>query len=60
MVGEVPIGGVGYHAHHPCRFTEHHGVGATGSGQLEACGDQAVPDGASRPSSPLCLVCLPS
>ncbi len=47
-VGEVPVGGVGYHAHHPCRFTEHCGVRATGPGQLEPCGDQAVADGTSR------------
>jgi hypothetical protein len=60
MVGEVPIGGVGHHAHLPGRLTEHHGVRATAPGQLEACGDQAVADGASGASSPLCLVCLPS
>ena len=47
-VGEVPVGGVGHHAHHPGRFTEHHGVRATGPGQLEPGGDQAVADGASR------------
>ena len=35
MVGKVPVGGVGHHAHHPRRFTEHHRVRATGPGQLE-------------------------
>jgi hypothetical protein len=58
MVGEVPVGGVGHHAHLPGRFTEHHGVRATAPGQLEAGGDQAVPDGAPRPALPLWLVCL--
>ena len=55
-VGEVPVGGVGHHAHHPGRFTEHHGVRATRPGQLEPRGDEAVADGASRPSPPLRLV----
>ena len=58
-VGEVPVGGVGHHAHHPGRFTEHHGVRATGPGQLEPGCDQAVADGASRPSPPLRLVDFP-
>ena len=58
-VGEVPVGGVGHHAHHPGRFTEHHGVRATGPGQLEPGRDQAVADGASWPAAPLRLVYLP-
>ena len=52
-VGEMPVGGVGHHAHHPCRFTQHNGVRAAGAGQLEPGGDQAVADGASRPPSSL-------
>ena len=48
-VGEVPVGGVGHHTHHPGRFTQHHGVRATGPGQLEPGRDQAVTDGAPRP-----------
>jgi hypothetical protein len=52
-VGEMPVGGVGYHAHHPCRFTQHNGVRAAGASQLESGGDQAVADGASRPPSSL-------
>ena len=52
-IGEVPVGGVGDHAHHPRRFTEHDGVRATGPGQLEPRGDQAVADGASRTAPPL-------
>jgi Transmembrane secretion effector len=47
--GEVPVGGVGHHAHHPCRFPEHDGIWATGPRQLQPCGDQAVADGAARP-----------
>ena len=57
-IGEVPVGGVGHHAHHPCRLTEHHRVRATGPGQLEPCGDEPVADGASRPSPPFRLVYL--
>ena len=58
-VGEVPVGGVGHHAHHLCRLTEHDGVRAAGPGQLEPCGDQAVADGASRtpPPRPGYLTC---
>ena len=52
-VGEVPVGGIGHHAHHPCCLTQHHGVRATAPGQLEPGGDQAVTDGTSRPPSPL-------
>ena len=52
-VGEMPVGGVGHHAHHPCRFTQHNGVRAAGAGQLEPGGDQAVADGAPRPPSSL-------
>jgi hypothetical protein len=52
-VGEVPVGGVGHHSHHPGRLAEHDGVWATGPGQLEPCGDQAVAHGAARPSPPL-------
>jgi hypothetical protein len=52
-VGEVPVGGVGHHAHHPGRFTEHDGVRAAGPGQLEPGGHQAVADGASRTVPPL-------
>ena len=48
-VGEVPVGGVGHHAHHPGRLTQHDGVRATGPRQLEPCGDETVADGASRP-----------
>ena len=57
--GEVPVGGVGHHAHHPRRLTEHDGVRAAGPGQLEPCGDQAVADGTARtaPSRPGCLLC---
>ena len=55
-VGEVPVGGVGHHAHHPGRFTEHDGVRAAGPGQLEPGGDQAVADGAPRPPPPLRLL----
>ena len=58
-VGEVPVGGVGHHAHHPGRLTEHHGVRTAGPGQLEPGGDQALADGPSRPSPPLRLACLP-
>ena len=58
-VGEMPVGGVGHHAHHPGRFTEHHGVRAAGPGQLESGGDQAIADGASRPVPPLRLLYLP-
>ena len=54
-VGEVPVGGVGHHAHHPGRLTEHHRVRAAGAGQLEPGGDQAVADGAARTASPLRL-----
>ena len=50
--GEVPVGGVGHHADHPCRFTEHDRVRATGPGQLEPRGDQAVADGTSRAPPP--------
>jgi hypothetical protein len=57
MVGEVPVRGVGHHAHLPRRFTEHHGVRATRAGQLEPCSDQTVADGASR-TAPLRLVFL--
>jgi hypothetical protein len=57
-VGEVPVGGVGHHAHHPGRLAEHHGVRAAGPGQLEPCGDQAVADGASRTAPPLRLAYL--
>ena len=59
-VGEVPVGGVGHHAHHPGRFAEHDGVRAAGPGQLESRGDQAVADGAPRPPPSLrsgCLTC---
>jgi hypothetical protein len=58
-VGEVPVGGVGHHADHACRFSEHHGVRAAGPGQLEPGGDQAVADGAPRPPPlrPGCLAC---
>jgi hypothetical protein len=38
-VGEVPVGGIGHHAHHPCRFTEHYRVGSTGPCQLKPGGD---------------------
>ncbi len=48
-VGEVPVGRVRHHAHHPCRFPQHNGVRAAGAGQLEPGGDQAVADSASRP-----------
>ena len=47
-VGEVPVGGIGHHAHHPCRFTQYDGVWAAGAGQLQPGGDQAVADGTSR------------
>ena len=57
-VGEVPVGGVGHHAHHPGRLTEHHGVRPAGPGQLEPRGDQALADGPSRPSPPLRLAYL--
>jgi hypothetical protein len=46
--GEVPVGGVGHHAHHPGRLAEHDGVRTAGPGQLEPRGDQAVADGAAR------------
>jgi hypothetical protein len=52
-VGEVPVGGVGHHAHHPGRLAEHHGVRAAGAGQLQPRGDQAVADGATRATMPL-------
>jgi hypothetical protein len=51
-IGEMPVGGVGHHAYHPGRFPEHDGVRATGPGQLEPCGDQAVTDGAARTAPP--------
>ena len=51
-VGKMPVGGVGHHAYHPGRFPQHDGVRATGPGQLEPCGDQAVADGAARPAPP--------
>jgi len=57
-VGEVPVCGVGHHAHHARRFTEHHGVRSAGPGQFESRGDQAVTDGSSGPAPPLRLVCL--
>ena len=47
-VGEVPVGGVRHHAHHPCRLAKHHGIRATVPCQLEPCGDKAVADSASR------------
>ena len=56
-VGEVPVGGVGHHAHHPDRLTEHDGVRAAGPGQLKPGGDQAAADGASGPSRPGYLAC---
>jgi hypothetical protein len=59
-VGEVPVGGVGRHAHDPGRLAEHHGVRAAGPGQLEPGGDQAVADGAARTAPqrrPACLRC---
>jgi energy-coupling factor transporter ATP-binding protein EcfA2 len=58
-VGEVPVGGVRHHAHHPCRLAEHDGVRAAGPGQLEPCGDQAVADGTARvpPPGPGYLTC---
>jgi hypothetical protein len=52
-VGEVPVGGIGHHAHHPCRLTQYDGVWAAGAGQLQPGGDQAVADSASRPPPPL-------
>jgi hypothetical protein len=58
-VGEVPVGGVGHHPHHPGRFTEHHRVRAAGPGQLEPGDDQAVADGSSGSAPPLRLVYLP-
>jgi hypothetical protein len=57
-VGEVPVRGVGHHAHHPGRFTQHHGLRATRPGELEPGRDQAVADSAPRPP-PLRLVDLP-
>jgi hypothetical protein len=56
-VGEVPVGGVWHHAHHLRRLTEHHGIRATGAGQFEPGGDEAVADGASRSPHPGCLSC---
>ena len=56
--GEVPVCGVGHHAHHPRRFAEHDGVRATAAGQLEPGGHQPVADGAARPPPrPGCLTC---
>ena len=54
-VSEMPVGGVWHHANHPGRFAEHDGVRATGPGQFEPRGDQAVANCASRPSPPLRL-----
>ena len=55
---EMPVGGVGHHAHHPGRFTKPHGVRATRPRQLQARGDEAVADGASGPPPRLgCLTC---
>jgi hypothetical protein len=51
-VGEVPVGGVGHHAHHLCRLTEHDGIRAAGPGQLEPGCDQSVADGAARTAPP--------
>ena len=58
-VGEVPVGRVRHHAHRPRRLTEHDGVRATGPGQPEPRGDQAVADGAARtpPPGPDYLTC---
>jgi hypothetical protein len=58
MISEVPVGGVWHHAHLPRRFTEHHGVRATGPGQFEPGGDQAVADGSSRTAPPLLRLTL--
>jgi hypothetical protein len=52
VVREVTIGGIRHHTHHPCRFTEHHGIRATAPGQLKPGGDQAVADGAARAALP--------
>ena len=57
-VGEVPVGGVGHNAHHPCRLAEHHGVRTAGSGQLQPRGDQAVADCTPRTAPALQLACL--
>jgi hypothetical protein len=46
--GEVAVGGVGHHPHHPCHFAEHDGVRAAGPSQLEPGADRAVADGTSR------------
>jgi len=51
-VGEVPVGGVGHHAHHLCRLTEHDGIRAAGPGQFQPRGDQSVADGAARTAPP--------
>jgi hypothetical protein len=59
MVGEVPIGGVRHDAHLPRRFTEHHGVRATGPSQLEPGGDETIADGTPRAPLPLALDPLP-
>jgi hypothetical protein len=52
MVGEVPVGGVRNHAHHSGRFTEHHGLRATGPGQLKSGSDQAAAYRASQRAAP--------
>jgi len=59
MIGEVPVGGVGHHTDFPRRFAEHHGVRATGPGQLEPRRDQTVADSPSRTARSLRLVVLP-
>lgn len=51
-VREVPVRGVGDHAHHPGRFAQHHRVRATGAGQFKARRDQAFANGAAWPSFP--------
>jgi hypothetical protein len=58
MIRKVTIGGVGHHAHHPGGFSEHHGVRASGPGELEPGRDQAVADGAPRTAPPVGVVCF--
>ena len=54
-IGEVPVGGVGHHAHHAGRLAEHDGFRAARPGQLEPGGHETVTDRASRAAAPLRL-----
>jgi hypothetical protein len=56
-VGEVPVGGVGNHAHHSGRLAEDDTVRTADAGQFQSGGDEAIADGTPWTALPLGLTC---